>query len=217
MLTPWFFSVPMMPNRMDASFPLKDAVGSSIIRSSELQTGAYTKDSGQILWKGQEVEIGSLKDCQALGMACIFLEPADSSTTFPIIVWMTSFGTISSFYKYEFPLQATDTVDSLGIGLRQLVEILKGLSCNSELLIMDEPIRPPKPTISPFRTSKLTSSKKPFRVSPSTFKTASFVLQELDMCRKIIEKIDIRPADPEKQVGLMSGGNQQKVVIGKCS
>ncbi len=39
--------------------------------------------------------------------------------------------------------------------------------------------------------------------------------EELDMCRKIIEKIDIRPADPEKQVGLMSGGNQQKVVIGK--
>ena len=39
--------------------------------------------------------------------------------------------------------------------------------------------------------------------------------EELDMCKKIIEKIDIRPADPEKQVGLMSGGNQQKVVIGK--
>ena len=41
--------------------------------------------------------------------------------------------------RYEFPLKATDTVDSLGIGLRQLVEILKGLSCDSELLIMDEP------------------------------------------------------------------------------
>lgn len=41
--------------------------------------------------------------------------------------------------QYEFPLNARDTVDSLGIGLRQLVEILKGLSCDSELLIMDEP------------------------------------------------------------------------------
>ena len=30
-----------------------------------------------------------------------------------------------------------------------------------------------------------------------------------------IERIDIRPADPDKQVGLMSGGNQQKVVLGK--
>ena len=38
---------------------------------------------------------------------------------------------------------------------------------------------------------------------------------ELEMCREAIAQIDIRPADPEKQVGLMSGGNQQKVVLGK--
>lgn len=35
------------------------------------------------------------------------------------------------------------------------------------------------------------------------------------MAKQAIEKVDIRPADPEKQVGLMSGGNQQKVVLGK--
>ena len=35
------------------------------------------------------------------------------------------------------------------------------------------------------------------------------------MCEKRIKKMDIRPPDPQKQVGLMSGGNQQKVVIGK--
>ncbi len=33
-------------------------------------TGAYTKDGGKIFWKGQEVEIHSLKDCQALGTLC---------------------------------------------------------------------------------------------------------------------------------------------------
>ena len=38
---------------------------------------------------------------------------------------------------------------------------------------------------------------------------------ELEMCREAIRRIDIRPADPQKQVGLMSGGNQQKVVLGK--
>ncbi|RKJ39001.1 sugar ABC transporter ATP-binding protein, partial [bacterium 1XD42-8] len=37
-------------------------------------TGAYTKDGGKIFWKGQEVEIHSLKDCQALGIACIYQE-----------------------------------------------------------------------------------------------------------------------------------------------
>ena len=40
---------------------------------------------------------------------------------------------------YGFPLCATDVVETLGIGCRQMVEILKGLSCNASLLIMDEP------------------------------------------------------------------------------
>ncbi|OYP41128.1 hypothetical protein CG709_05005 [Lachnotalea glycerini] len=38
---------------------------------------------------------------------------------------------------------------------------------------------------------------------------------ELEMCLKAIKKIDIRPNNPDKSVGLLSGGNQQKVVIGK--
>ena len=38
---------------------------------------------------------------------------------------------------------------------------------------------------------------------------------ELAMAKRAIQAIDIRPADPEKQVGVMSGGNQQKVVLGK--
>jgi ribose transport system ATP-binding protein len=41
--------------------------------------------------------------------------------------------------RYNFPLHETDRVAELGIGVRQMVEILKGLSCNAELLIMDEP------------------------------------------------------------------------------
>ena len=38
---------------------------------------------------------------------------------------------------------------------------------------------------------------------------------ELDMALHTIKSIDVRPNDPDKQVGLMSGGNQQKVVLGK--
>lgn len=32
---------------------------------------------------------------------------------------------------------------------------------------------------------------------------------------ELIEAVDIRPKDPDKAVGLLSGGNQQKVVLGK--
>lgn len=119
-------------------------------------TGAYTKDSGAILWKGKEVEINSLKDCQALGISCIYQElsvipaltvaqniylgrePKKGRTGLIDHKKMNQMAQ-ELIDKYEFPLKATDTVDSLGIGLRQLVEILKGLSCDSELLIMDEP------------------------------------------------------------------------------
>ncbi|MCC8027988.1 MAG: sugar ABC transporter ATP-binding protein [Clostridium sp.] len=122
----------------------------------KILTGAYTKDSGTILWKGKEVEIESRKDCQALGIACIYQElsviPALTVAQNIYLGREPKLGKRGLInYKrmnqmaqdlidsYEFPLKATDTVDSLGIGLRQLVEILKGLSCDSELLIMDEP------------------------------------------------------------------------------
>lgn len=363
-------------------------------------TGAYTKDSGVILWKGQEVEINSLKDCQALGMACIYQElsvipaltvaqniylgrePKKGKTG--LIDYKKMNQTAQELIdKYGFPLKATDTVDSLGIGLRQLVEILKGLSCNSELLIMDEPTASlsgkeasilfeiiaalrkqgvsiiyishrleevymlsdrltilrdgknaailekdeivPKEVIQTmigkvvdesagskktlvrntneivlkvegltrkgffeevsfevrrgeivgfggligagrtevmrclygedkYQSGKIyiegkeyipTSTRKSidfgFGFVPEDRRGQGFIpllsinrntaltnydiisktacaissKEELDMCKKIIEKIDIRPADPHKQVGLMSGGNQQKVVIGK--
>ena len=39
--------------------------------------------------------------------------------------------------------------------------------------------------------------------------------EELQMCLNAIEAVDIRPKDPDKAVGLLSGGNQQKVVLGK--
>ncbi len=41
--------------------------------------------------------------------------------------------------KYSFPLDPKAEIDSLSIGKRQLVEILKALSMDSKLMIMDEP------------------------------------------------------------------------------
>lgn len=124
----------------------------------KILTGAngYAKDGGSILWKGKEVVINSLKDCQALGISCIYQElsvipaltvaqniylgrePKKRGTR--LIDYRKMNGMAQELIdRYGFPLKATDTVDSLAIGLRQLVEILKGLSCDSELLIMDEP------------------------------------------------------------------------------
>ena len=118
-------------------------------------TGVYTKDDGQIYWEGKPVEINNYQDCQKLGVACIYQE---LSVIPPLTVAQNvflgrepknAFGLIDHkkmnemtqelIDKYEFPLKPTTIVDNLGIGQRQLIEILKGLSQNSKLLIMDEP------------------------------------------------------------------------------
>ena len=117
-------------------------------------TGVYSKDSGQIYWEGKPVEINSYQDCQKLGVACIYQE---LSVIPPLTVAQNVYlgrepkkGALIDYKKmnemtqelidrYEFPLKATTIVDNLGIGQRQLIEILKGLSQDSKLLIMDEP------------------------------------------------------------------------------
>lgn len=120
----------------------------------KILTGVYTKDSGTIFWQGKEASINSYKDCQKLGMACIYQE---LSVLAPLTVAQNvflgreprKFGIIDHkkmeemtaelIARYDFPLKPDTLVSELGIGYRQLVEILKGLSCDSKLLIMDEP------------------------------------------------------------------------------
>ena len=111
-------------------------------------TGVYTMDSGQIYWDGKPVAIHNYQDCQKLGIACIYQE---LSVIPPLTVAQNiylgrepkKFGLIEMAEKlikqYDFPLKPTTVVENLGIGQRQLIEILKGLSVNARLLIMDEP------------------------------------------------------------------------------
>lgn len=122
----------------------------------KILTGAYSKDAGSIFWKGQPVEINSRADCQALGISCIYQElsviPALTVAQNVLLgkePYIGKTGLINHkamnhkvqelIERYEFPLNPGDLVGDLGIGQRQLIEILKGLSSDTELLIMDEP------------------------------------------------------------------------------
>ena len=116
----------------------------------KIVTGVYSKDEGQIYWEGKPVEINNYQDCQKLGVACIYQE---LSVIPPLTVAQNVFlgreprnGPFINYKKmnqmtqdlidkYQFPLKPTTIVDNLGIGQRQLIEILKGLSQNSKLLI----------------------------------------------------------------------------------
>lgn len=120
----------------------------------KILTGVYSKDSGTTYWDGKQVEINNYHDCQKLGISCIYQE---LSVIAPLTVAQNVFmgreprvGKFINYKKmnemtqklidqYDFPLSPGDIVADLGMGQRQLIEILKGLSCESKLLIMDEP------------------------------------------------------------------------------
>lgn len=120
----------------------------------KILTGVYSKDSGSIVWDGKEVEVNNYKECQQLGISCIYQE---LSVIAPLTVAQNVFlgrepkkaglidykkmneMTAELIKKYDFPLKPDTIVSNLGIGQRQLIEILKGLSSDSKLLIMDEP------------------------------------------------------------------------------
>ena len=117
-------------------------------------TGVYTMDSGQIYWDGKPVAIHNYQDCQKLGIACIYQELSvippltvaqniylgREPKKFVLIDYKKMNEMAEKLIKqYDFPLKPTTVVENLGIGQRQLIEILKGLSVNARLLIMDEP------------------------------------------------------------------------------
>ncbi|OFK23439.1 sugar ABC transporter ATP-binding protein [Olsenella sp. HMSC062G07] len=117
-------------------------------------TGVYAKDQGELIWDGKPVQIDSYQDCHALGISCIYQElsiipPLTVAQNVylnreprkgPFIDYATMEKMTQKLIdRYDFPLEPSALTQDLGMGQRQLVEILKGLSSDSKLLIMDEP------------------------------------------------------------------------------
>ncbi len=120
-------------------------------------TGATGRNSGTITFDGEEMPLEfSRKDAQARGIACIFQELSlIPGMTVAQNIFLAKEPTIGRtriidkkkmnlqaqalIDKYKFPLKAGAAIDSISIAQRQLVEILKALSDNAKLMIMDEP------------------------------------------------------------------------------
>jgi ribose transport system ATP-binding protein len=119
-------------------------------------TGVYQSDDGEIFFNGKETEINSRADAQNLGIACIYQElsviptltvaqnillgrePSFGKT--PFINKKAMHKTAQSLIdRYGFNLNPRDALEKLTIAQRQMVEILKALSVQASLIIMDEP------------------------------------------------------------------------------
>jgi ribose transport system ATP-binding protein len=122
----------------------------------KILTGVYTKDSGRILIEGQEVEINSPRDAQKLGIAIIHQElnlMPHLTIAQNIFIGREAYQKnkvllndrelnrkAEEYFKLlKLNLDPTAKVSTLTVGKQQMVEIVKAISFNSRILIMDEP------------------------------------------------------------------------------
>ena len=116
--------------------------------------GIYEADEGKIFINGEEVKINSVQDANQEGIAIIHQEIV-------LVPFMTIAENIflgreiitnglvdrtqmeeeaqQLLDYFNLPLSAWDTVNDLSIAHRQMVEIIKAISQNSKILVMDEP------------------------------------------------------------------------------
>ena len=117
-------------------------------------TGAYTKDSGEIYVDGQLVNIHNRQDSIKAGIAVIYQELSliPSLTVYENIFIgqeITKGGfndnaemrrkVVELTKKLGFDINPDETIETMTMAKRQMVEILKALMFDAKLIIMDEP------------------------------------------------------------------------------
>jgi ribose transport system ATP-binding protein len=120
----------------------------------KIVTGVYHKDAGQLFIDGEPVEVDSPIDARALGIAVIYQELSlipDLTVMENIYLGqeLTKGGmrqkkrmrnrTLDLIKKYDLNLNPDAPVEVLSMADRQMVEVLKALSQDAKLVIMDEP------------------------------------------------------------------------------
>lgn len=117
-------------------------------------SGAYHKDSGTMWFDGKEVEVTSPKQSERMGISIIYQElnlierisVAENVFIgrYPMKNGMVQWKKMNTdaqalFDEYELPINAKTLVRSLTMAQKQMVEIIKAVSINAKIIIMDEP------------------------------------------------------------------------------
>lgn len=120
----------------------------------KILTGIYPKDGGEIFFDGKSVQINSRTDAARLGIGVIYQELSLIPTLNVVQNIMlgkepSKAGVINYramknhvgelIERYGFDIDPEAIVETLTIAQRQTIEILKALSEDSRLIIMDEP------------------------------------------------------------------------------
>ena len=120
----------------------------------KILSGAYKRDSGNIYINGEQVEILNPKHSQNLGIAIIYQElnlikrvtvaeniflgryPKKAG----VVQWKQMIQDAQELFdSFEIDLDASAGLSSLSIAQQQIVEIIKAVSIDAKVVIMDEP------------------------------------------------------------------------------
>ena len=146
-------SVKFMPGEVHAVVGENGAGKSTLMK---IMAGAYKPDSGEILFKGEEVQLNHPVQAQNLGVAIIYQEfnlLPERTVAQNIFLGRepSRFGVINPHQLnkqtedvlkdlgVEKMINPTAQVSTLSVAEQQLVEIAKAVSLNAKVLIMDEP------------------------------------------------------------------------------
>ena len=124
----------------------------------KILSGAYQMDSGRILLNGNEIEIKSPHDAAQYGISTIYQElnlveqltvaenifmGHQAEESFFHVDWKGLFSRSQQMLdELGINLDSHARISSLGIAYKQMVEIVKALSHEAQLIIMDEPTAP---------------------------------------------------------------------------
>ncbi len=121
----------------------------------KILTGVYEKDSGSIKIDGKEAALGSIQEANTSGISIVFQELSlalNMTVADNIFVGNLPLGaahlvdkkelyrrTQELIDRFHVDIRPDDKVGELTIGKRQIVEIIKAISKNPRVLILDEP------------------------------------------------------------------------------
>ena len=193
-------------------------------------TGVYKKDAGDIYVDGQHVEINSRQDASGAGISVIYQELSlvpDLTVTENIFLGHEIMKkglpdkkemrrqVQALIDKYGFIIQPDAVVASMGMAQRQMTEILKALSTEAKLLIMDEPTT----SLSASETEQLFITMEGLRERGTSILYISHRLEEiyritdrLTIMRngEVVGVVDSKTVEPDTVTTLMIGHELEK-------
>lgn len=124
----------------------------------KILSGAYSKDSGEIIIDGEPVTINSSQDSQQLGISIVYqeLNLIEQLTVAENVFmgkqtmgnkrkvdWKAMYEESQKMLdEFEINIDSHLLIRDLGVAQKQMVEIIKALTNNAQVLVLDEPTAP---------------------------------------------------------------------------